>query len=77
MGLLCRASASQYSDKWETAEVEAYTKYKAGTGADIQAKIGLHIGLKGVNITLKGEEYLGRFNFCFASKSLYGASTLC
>jgi len=48
---------SQFSDRWETAEVDAYTKYKAGTGADIKAKIGLHIGLKGVNITLKG-----RFN---------------
>ncbi|XP_052263287.1 dual oxidase maturation factor 1-like isoform X2 [Dreissena polymorpha] len=42
------------SDRWETGEVHVRSKYKAGTGAEVDAYIGLHIGLKGVNITLKG-----------------------
>ncbi|XP_053392423.1 dual oxidase maturation factor 1-like [Mercenaria mercenaria] len=44
-----------YSAEWETAEVVTETKYKAGTGKDIQAKVGVHIGLRGINVTLKGE----------------------
>ena len=39
---------------WETSEVHTETKYKAGTGKDINATIGLYIGLRGINITLKG-----------------------
>ncbi|WAR02078.1 DOXA1-like protein [Mya arenaria] len=42
-----------YSSHWETAETEVRTKYKAGTGREVQVKVGLNIGLKGVNITLK------------------------
>lgn len=43
-----------YSYEWESAEVVATTKYKAGTGEDITAKVGVHIGLRGINVTLKG-----------------------
>lgn len=39
---------------WETAEIHTRTKYKAGTGQEIEANIGVHIGLRGINITLKG-----------------------
>ncbi|XP_053392446.1 dual oxidase maturation factor 1-like isoform X2 [Mercenaria mercenaria] len=39
---------------WETGEIHTRTKYKAGTGEEIDADIGVHIGLRGINITLKG-----------------------
>jgi hypothetical protein len=48
-------SVVNYSPHWETAEVVAETKYKAGTGKDIHAKVGVHIGLRGINVTLKGQ----------------------
>ncbi|KAH3869203.1 dual oxidase maturation factor 1-like isoform X1 [Dreissena polymorpha] len=41
-------------DSWETAHIHTRTKYKAGTGKEISAVIGVYIGLRGVNITLKG-----------------------
>ena len=40
---------------WEVAEVSTSTKYKAGTGKEIEANIGVQIGLRGINVTLKGE----------------------
>ncbi|KAL4240764.1 hypothetical protein ACF0H5_001553 [Mactra antiquata] len=43
-----------YSPHWEVAETSTVTKYKAGTGKDIHAHVGLNIGLRGINITLKG-----------------------
>lgn len=46
---------TNYSAEWETAEILTTTKYKAGTGQDITAKVGIHIGLRGINVTLKGE----------------------
>ncbi|XP_060567555.1 dual oxidase maturation factor 1-like isoform X2 [Ruditapes philippinarum] len=39
---------------WETAQIHTRTKYKAGTGHEIEAEIGVHMGLRGINITLKG-----------------------
>ncbi|XP_041362682.1 dual oxidase maturation factor 1-like isoform X2 [Gigantopelta aegis] len=53
---------TNFSMTWETAEIHTETKYKAGTGKDINATIGLYIGLRGINITLKAtpesERYL-------------------
>ncbi|XP_046554506.1 dual oxidase maturation factor 1-like [Haliotis rubra] len=47
---------SNFAMSWEESVItNTITKYKAGTGKDITAEIGLHIGLRGVNITLKGE----------------------
>lgn len=46
---------TNFSLEWEASSTHATTKYKAGTGKDINASIGVHIGLRGVNITLKGE----------------------
>ena len=40
---------------WEVAEVTTATKYKAGTGQEIEANVGVQIGLRGINITLKGQ----------------------
>lgn len=45
---------SNFSYTWDTAEIHTRTKYKAGTGKEISADIGVHIGLRGINITLKG-----------------------
>ncbi|XP_046352903.2 dual oxidase maturation factor 1-like isoform X2 [Haliotis rufescens] len=47
---------SNFAMSWEESVIsDTETKYKAGSGKDIVAEIGLHIGLRGVNITLKGE----------------------
>ena len=40
---------------WEVAEVSTETKYKAGTGEEIHANVGVQIGLRGINVTLKGQ----------------------
>ncbi|CAL1536658.1 unnamed protein product [Lymnaea stagnalis] len=41
---------------WETSEINTRTKYKAGTGQEVNVSIGVNIGFRGVNITLKGEK---------------------
>ena len=51
---VCLISVTNFSLEWEASSTHATTKYKAGTGKDINASIGVHIGLRGVNITLKG-----------------------
>lgn len=45
---------TNFAYTWETSEIHTRTKYKAGTGHEITADIGVHIGLRGINITLKG-----------------------
>lgn len=47
---------SNFSMTWETAETNTRTKYKAGTGKEVNVSIGVNIGFRGVNITLKGEK---------------------
>ena len=47
-------SVSNFAYTWETSEIHTRTKYKAGEGREISADIGVHIGLRGINITLKG-----------------------
>ncbi|NXC31566.1 DOXA2 factor, partial [Campylorhamphus procurvoides] len=44
----------QFTGDWETGWVQANTSYKSFSSAMVNADIGLHIGLEGVNITLKG-----------------------
>ncbi|XP_052769782.1 dual oxidase maturation factor 1-like isoform X2 [Mya arenaria] len=46
---------TNWSYTWETGAMHTKTKYKAGTGKEITADIGVNIGLRGVNITLKGD----------------------
>ncbi|XP_076075078.1 dual oxidase maturation factor 1-like [Mytilus galloprovincialis] len=44
------------SMEWETAELKNVpTKYKAGENREIHADIKVHIGFRGINITMKGE----------------------
>ncbi|KAM6125276.1 dual oxidase maturation factor 1 [Phoenicopterus ruber ruber] len=44
----------QFSRDWETGWVTANTSYKSFSRALVNADIGLHIGLAGVNVTLVG-----------------------
>ena len=42
--------------EWETAELKNVpTKYKAGENREIHADIKVHIGFRGINITMKGQ----------------------
>ncbi|XP_071424799.1 dual oxidase maturation factor 1 [Pithys albifrons albifrons] len=44
----------QFTRDWQTGWVQANTSYKSFSSAVVNVDIGLHIGLEGVNITLKG-----------------------
>ncbi|XP_052664544.1 dual oxidase maturation factor 2 [Harpia harpyja] len=46
--------AVQFTGDWETGWVKANTSYKSFSHALVNADIGLHVGLAGVNITLMG-----------------------
>ncbi|NXU59511.1 DOXA2 factor, partial [Turnix velox] len=46
--------AVQFTGDWEIGQVTANTSYKSFSPALVSVNIGLHIGLAGVNITLKG-----------------------
>lgn len=47
---------ANFSYTWETAELyNVTTKYKAGSAEDIHADIEVHVGLRGINITLKAD----------------------
>ncbi|KAK3090918.1 hypothetical protein FSP39_015718 [Pinctada imbricata] len=48
---------ANFSYEWEVSSLtNVRTKYKAGESRDIHADIGVHIGLRGVNITLEGDD---------------------
>ncbi|NXP62899.1 DOXA2 factor, partial [Chloropsis cyanopogon] len=44
----------QFTGDWETGWVQANTSYKSFSAAQVSADIGLHIGLAGLNVTLRG-----------------------
>ncbi|NXQ34188.1 DOXA1 factor, partial [Alaudala cheleensis] len=44
----------QFTRDWETGWVQANTSYKSFSPVQVNADIGLHIGLAGLNITLRG-----------------------
>ncbi|KAK7111588.1 dual oxidase maturation factor 1-like [Littorina saxatilis] len=46
---------SNFAMTWESGKVVTETKYKAGTGKEVHAEVGVQIGLRGINVTLKGE----------------------
>ncbi|KAM9126003.1 dual oxidase maturation factor 2 [Pangshura tecta] len=46
--------AVQFTGDWETGQVTANTSYKSFSRTMVNADIGLHIGLGGVNVTLVG-----------------------
>ncbi|KAK7079088.1 hypothetical protein SK128_001196 [Halocaridina rubra] len=43
-----------FGQEWEVGKVHTRTQYKAGTPDEIRADIGVKLGLRSVNITLKG-----------------------
>ncbi|XP_077997408.1 dual oxidase maturation factor 1-like [Glandiceps talaboti] len=43
-----------FGQEWEVSKIRTQTEYKAGTDQDIEAEVGVKIGLQSVNITLKG-----------------------
>ncbi|CAM5144361.1 unnamed protein product [Eretmochelys imbricata] len=47
--------AVQFTGDWETGQVTANTSYKSFSRTMVNADIGLHIGLGGVNVTLVGK----------------------
>ena len=49
--------------EWESAELYTHTPYKAFTSHEIQAHVGMRIGLASVNITLKSELKLTQIVF--------------
>ena len=44
---------SNFGQEWESAHLHTKTAYRAGTKHEITADIGVKIGLRSVNITLK------------------------
>ena len=57
--------------EWETAEIETKTLYKAFSPKEIEAHIGMKIGLRGVNITMKGWLQRYRVLMCIRHKQFY------
>ncbi|KAL2300477.1 hypothetical protein Nmel_013358 [Mimus melanotis] len=46
--------AVQFTRDWETGWVQANTSYKSFSHVQVNVDVGLHIGLAGVNVTLRG-----------------------
>jgi hypothetical protein len=46
---------ANYSYEWRSGSLSTRTQYKAFQPYEIHAKVGLHVGLRGINITLEGE----------------------
>ncbi|NXY13346.1 DOXA1 factor, partial [Atrichornis clamosus] len=44
----------QFTRDWETGWVQANTSYKSFSHVQVNVDIGLHVGLTGVNVTLRG-----------------------
>lgn len=48
-------SVGVLGQEWEKSEIHSHTPYKAFTGHEVDAEIGIKIGLASVNITLKSK----------------------
>lgn len=44
---------SNFGQEWEVAHIKSKTPYRVGTGQEINGTIGLYIGLRSINVTLK------------------------
>ncbi|XP_042235095.1 dual oxidase maturation factor 1-like isoform X2 [Homarus americanus] len=53
LGLGLVIMACNFGQNWEEGQVDTLTPYKAGSGAEIEARVGVKLGLRSVNITLK------------------------
>nr|XP_053639735.1 dual oxidase maturation factor 1-like isoform X2 [Cherax quadricarinatus] len=45
-----------FGQEWEVGQLDTHTPYRAGTGQEINARVGIKLGLRSVNITLKALE---------------------
>ncbi|XP_069939537.1 dual oxidase maturation factor 1 isoform X2 [Cherax quadricarinatus] len=45
-----------FGQEWEVGHLDTHTLYRAGTGQEISARVGVKLGLRSVNITLKALE---------------------
>ncbi len=52
--LIFSFTVCNFGQEWEVAEIHTKTQYRAGIKKEIEANIGVKIGLRGINITLKG-----------------------
>lgn len=52
---VCLSAALNFTCDWAEAKVTTNATYKSFSNAVVSAEIGLHIGLYGINVTLKGE----------------------
>jgi len=41
---------------WQVSQVHSHSEFKPGVLEDIETDIGIHVGLKSVNITLYGKD---------------------
>ena len=56
---LCAATVCNFGQDWEVGYLTGVrTQYKALLTQEINATVGVHIGLRAVNITLLGSKYL-------------------
>ena len=47
-------SVSDFGYAWQTGTIHTKTPYRQFTKEEINASVGLHVGLRGINVTLKG-----------------------
>lgn len=52
------SAALNFTCDWAEARVTTNTTYKSFSNSVVRAEIGLHVGLYGINVTLKGESLL-------------------
>lgn len=48
-------AALNFTNDWAEARMTTKATYKSFSNAVVNAEIGLHVGLYGINVTLKGE----------------------
>lgn len=60
-------SVCNFGYGWEYGSVKAVTQYKSFVNEQVQAEIGLKVGLRGINVTLRGEYHITIFYFHFLS----------
>lgn len=51
---IVKFAVNNFGQEWETSAVKTRIPYKAGIKHEINATIGVKIGLRSVNITLRG-----------------------
>lgn len=64
VGLFILASTllCNFGQEWEVSHLSTKTQYRAGLRGDINATVGLKIGLRSINITLKGNPTVQEFD---------------